>query len=352
MFLVMALIGRADLSRSDEPQIYGGLYDVTGHLGRSVTIALIASPAGLLLISVTRLLIISNYDPTTASAIVASGGYIDTLLGTTIPLIPIFLPYVALVLFFFNRVILGILALLTAVLISPAALTRTSILRLVQRDWNRIIDASAPIQALMIATAIALTCLLLVELFRFNDFFKTVAVLVSIIAIPIVVRVYPFPIGNQFYSELIRQPWLPADTITLRSGQEFTGYILSDEPSRVVVLSETTRTVIYFPPSDVVGVHLCQMGQASSARPLVTLIPAGTPRSPRTSPCQPASVVPATSRSNSPMRPAASPVRNGPQVGHADVVPSPATDPPTPSPAASPPAPSRAASQAGRRRAG
>lgn len=282
----MALIGRADLSRADEPQIYGGLTDVTGRLSRSATIALIASPVGLLLISVARLLIISNYDTTTASAIVSSGGYVDTLLGTTIPLIPVFLPYIALALLYFNRVILGILSLGTALIISPTALTRASIVQLLQRDWNRILHASGGMQVFMVVMAGVLLCLLIVELLRLNDFFKSLAVVVSIAAIPVFASIYPFPIGSQFYAELIRQPWLAANTITLRSGQQFTGYVLSDDPSSVTVLSEATRTVLYYPPGEIVKMHLCHMGPASSARPLFTLAPAATTRFVPTPECQ------------------------------------------------------------------
>jgi len=291
----VALIGRADLSRADEPQIYGGLTDVTGRLSRSATIALIASPVGLLLISVARVLIISNYDTTTASAIVSSGGYVDTLLGTTIPLIPVFLPYAALALLYFNRVILGVLSLGTALIISPTALTKVSIVHLLQRDWNRIQHASGGMQALIAAMATVLLCLLIFELLRLNDFFKSLAVVVSIVAIPIFVTIYPFPIGSQFYSELIRQPWLPANTITLRSGQEFTGYILSDEPSSVAVLSEATRTVSYYSPGDIVKMHLCHMGLASSARPLFTVAPAATTRLVPTPECRQASAAQAAS---------------------------------------------------------
>jgi hypothetical protein len=274
----MALLGRSDLSRADEPQIYGGLTDVTGRLSRSATIALIASPVGLLLISVARLLIISNYDTTTASAIVSSGGYVDTLLGTTIPLIPIFLPYIALALLYFNRVILGILALGIALIISPTALTRASIIDLLKRDWNRLQHASPGLQGFLAVMAFILLGLLIFELLRLNDFFKTLAVVFAIVAIPVFVSIYPFPLGSQFYSELVRQPWLPANAITLRSGQEFTGYILSDDPSSVAVLSETTRTVTYYPPGEIVKMHLCHIGQTSSARPLFTLAPAASSR--------------------------------------------------------------------------
>jgi hypothetical protein len=80
------------------------------------------SPIGLLLISATRLLIISDYNTTTATTIAASGGYVDTVLGTVMPLVPIFLPYLALALLLFKRFILSALAFGAALLVSPTRL--------------------------------------------------------------------------------------------------------------------------------------------------------------------------------------------------------------------------------------
>src|SRR5215469_4076908 len=84
--------------------------DVTRRLSRSATIALLVSPAGILIISIIRVLIVADYNTTTALAIASSGGYVNTLFGTIIPLVPIFLPYVALGLLFSDRVILAIAA--------------------------------------------------------------------------------------------------------------------------------------------------------------------------------------------------------------------------------------------------
>ena len=61
------------------------LQAVADRLSRSATIALLVSPIGLLFVSAARLLIISDYNPATASAIVSSGGYVDALLGTVPP---------------------------------------------------------------------------------------------------------------------------------------------------------------------------------------------------------------------------------------------------------------------------
>src|ERR1700690_1266961 len=104
--------------------------DLPRRLSRSTTIALILSPVGILLISTTRLLIISNYSTSTATSIVSSGGYVNTLLGTIIPLVPIFMPYLGMVLLFLRRVIPGVLALVASIFISPITLSRNGALRL------------------------------------------------------------------------------------------------------------------------------------------------------------------------------------------------------------------------------
>jgi hypothetical protein len=65
---------------------------VADRLGRSATIALLVSPIGVLFVSAARLLIISDYNPATASGVVSSGGYVDALLGMVLPLIPLVVP--------------------------------------------------------------------------------------------------------------------------------------------------------------------------------------------------------------------------------------------------------------------
>lgn len=60
------------LGRAWQP--YRGAYDIPGRLRRSATLAVIVSPIGLIVISVIRLLIVADYNPDTALAIVSSGG--------------------------------------------------------------------------------------------------------------------------------------------------------------------------------------------------------------------------------------------------------------------------------------
>jgi len=241
-------------------------------LSRSATIALLLSPVGLLIISVARLLIVSNYNPATALAIASSGGYADTLLGTVIPLVPIIMPYLALVFLFFNRVILAILAFVATVFVSPVAVSRPAVRGIVQRDWHFIRHAPTAIIIIMIALAVLVILLLAVELLGlgFNIFMRTLASIACIAFIPLVSQLYSFSLAPNYYTELIRQPWLPAETITLVSGQSFTGYVLSDDGDWLVALRNDNRAVYYYLGADVIKRQICQLNSARQSQPLIT----------------------------------------------------------------------------------
>lgn len=267
---------------------------IADRLSRSATIALLLSPVGLLLISVTRLLIISDYNPTTASAIVSSSGYVNTLLGTIIPLVPIIMPYLALILLFFNRVIIGALALLATAFISPTTVTWSATASLAANDWHQIVHGHGIVTAVIVLLAVAVALLLFIELFgiSFNSFMRTIATMISIVLIPAVAQLYPLPIKNTFYAQLIRQPWLPAETITLSSGGKFIGYVLSDSGTWIEVLKDGTRTIYYYLPSDIAKRQVCQTEHAQPTHPLITLTPAGTTVGLPTPTCQITSAMP------------------------------------------------------------
>jgi hypothetical protein len=265
------------------------LQSLADRVTRSSTLALLLSPVGILLVSVARLLIISDYNPVTASAIVSSGGYVDALLGTIIPLVPVILPYIALVLLFFNRVIPGILALLAAGFVSPMTMNRSAALNLLLKDLHQVTHPRPPLAVVMILVAVFVFLLLLIELLTigFSVFARTIATIVCILLIPVIGRLYQFPFNNQFYTQLVRQPWLPAETITMSSGARFTGYVLADDGAWVVVLMEDNRTVAYYSSTDITGRQVCQIGAALPMKPLITLTPPGEKPSTLTRPCQP-----------------------------------------------------------------
>ena len=107
------------------------------------SIALILSPVGLLLISAARLIIVSNFNTTTAVTIASSGGFVNTLLGTVIPLVPIFMPYLALLLLLFRRFLLSVMTFVFAAFISPTSITFSEGFHLADAGWNRIVTAVA-----------------------------------------------------------------------------------------------------------------------------------------------------------------------------------------------------------------
>ena len=103
------------------------------------SIALILSPIGVLLISAARLIIVANFNTTTAVTIASSGGFLNTLLGTVIPLVPVFMPYFALLLLLTRHFLLSILAIAFAAFITPTSITLTDALNLVQADWYNLV---------------------------------------------------------------------------------------------------------------------------------------------------------------------------------------------------------------------
>ena len=246
-------------------------------LSRSVTIALLLSPIGLLFIAVIRVLIVSDYNTVTASAMVSSGGYVNTLLGTIIPVLPLFLPYLALVLLFFNRVILAILAILATAFISPVAAGRSAAANFAEKDLSHIFNAPIPVLVIMGLLAAIVTVLLLAVLLglNFTSSARTMATIACIALIPFVSQSYPLPVGKNFYTDLIRQPWLPAETITFTSGQTIVGYVLADSGTTLTVLMDDNRAIYYYPETTVASRQVCRIGQAGQMQPLIVIRLAG-----------------------------------------------------------------------------
>jgi hypothetical protein len=245
------------------------------NIRRSSTMALLLSPVGILIIAAARLLIIANYHMNSALAILASAGYVNTLLGTVFPLIPAFLPYLGLVLLYLNRVVASLLTFLATVLISPATMSRASAQALLLHDWQMAIGGDFWRHALLIALALpaaifAMLALLGVGLQSATRAVGTVAI---ILLLPVIVRLYPAPLTAGFYTEIVRQPWLPAEALTLTSHQTVIAYKLDDSDGVwIEVLRADDRSVVYYKMADIAGRQLCQVATISSMRPVLTLV--------------------------------------------------------------------------------
>ena len=313
------------------------------------TITLLVSPIGLLVISATRLLVISNYSTTTAAAVASSGGYVNTILGTLIPLVPLFLPYLALLFLLFRKPALSLLTFIAAIFVSPTRLAPlTSLgsltsLRVLGSYWNGFeLFSTHHIEQIVISALV----LFIITLFAYNekvnpgltqetriailragksiresirelskktefsekelknwasggraiDFTGIAsAALATAILLPYTSYVYPVPRLFVYYENLLRQPWIPPEHITLGSGGFVVGYPLSISDGWATILVEQSRTIKYVPASDVQGRFVCQISSerqsATIASALVSLSRTRAPQVPTCgSPSSPSSL--------------------------------------------------------------
>jgi hypothetical protein len=256
------------------------MFDVIRSIRSSTTIALVLSPVGVLIIAVTRLLIVSDYNPATASAIVTSTGYVNALLGTVIPLVPIFLPYVGLTLLFSRRFTLGVLALLVAALISPAIVGKAGGLGLAERDWDQIwswVHSSVGISVgLGVLAVLTLVSLIALTGFGMGAVARSAGVILSLPVAVYVLRIFPFPFTDTYYTELIRQPWLPAQSVSYPGHGTVVGYSLSGDGESMEFLQDDDRRIIFIPETAITSEQICQITRVAAVRPLITLAPSIT----------------------------------------------------------------------------
>jgi hypothetical protein len=154
------------------------------------SIALILSPVGLLLISAGRLIIVANFNTTTAVTIASSGGFVNTLLGTVIPLVPVFMPYLALLLLLFRRFLLSIMTFIFAAFISPTSITAAQGLGVAEAYWNRTVTVFHSDRA--IALVILIVIFIVVWIYN-RSFVEGLSIIVVMVAALTLVIAIPNP---------------------------------------------------------------------------------------------------------------------------------------------------------------
>lgn len=241
--------------------------------------ALALSPLVVLLASGTRLIIIGNYDTTTATTMAASGGLGQTILGTVVPLLPAFLPAALVFLAVFRQWGLLLFAAGATAFLSPAYATarqgwdqaypifRVAVDHAWHLQWHALWHDSrllvwcaalgagfafwdhllwrnptAPVNAIVVAGICALTLLFIQHVYRVSTDLDTI-------------------------SETLRRPWLPAEKIELKSGEPRVVYILSTDKEWHTVLSDSTRTISYIRVGDVTNRTVCRAGTLPPAVP-------------------------------------------------------------------------------------
>jgi hypothetical protein len=257
------------------------------------TKALLLSPAVVLFASAVRLLIISNYDTTTATTIAANGGVVGTLLGTLVPLLPPFLPFLVGALILVRRWALAVLSCLAAGLVSPAytdlgsSWTESQVLirdtwRLLQGgEWNALL---AYYRWAGVAACVG-GIIALVDpparvsqandrlLDRVNWGWTEVALLlwfgimrlafvvgmaiVSLFAFLFLHSIYHIPRDLDTLSAVIRRPWLPLEEITVDGKNKYVGYTITTKDGWQIVLNSDSRTISYIKAGAVSSRKVC-----------------------------------------------------------------------------------------------
>ncbi len=156
-------------------------------------LTLLLSPLGLVLISAGRLLIISNYNTTTATTIASTGGYINTLLGSIVPLVPIFIPYVALLLLLFRQFMLSALTFVFAAFIAPTSLTLPISRQLGAEDTYQVLDRIDTNQE---TTLILALLVLIIAYLYFRSFVEALA---TLLVVTVAAGVLSAPIIQDLY---------------------------------------------------------------------------------------------------------------------------------------------------------
>jgi len=128
----------------------------------------------------------------------------------------------------------------------------------------------------LLAFVVAILLLVVLLGLSFTSCVRTMATIACIALIPFVSQSYPLPVGKNFYADLVRQPWLPAEMITFTSGQIIVGYVLADSGTTLTVLMDDNRAIYYYPETTVTSRQVCEIGQAGQMQPLIVIRPAGT----------------------------------------------------------------------------
>jgi hypothetical protein len=249
-------------------------FDPIWRLQRSATLALVLSPVGVLIIAAARLLIVAGYNPATASAIVASDGYVNTLLGSVLPVVPLLMPYVALVLLFFRRTLPGLLALGIAALVSPARYGRAAALATASHDSHQLVSLTGRNLWILVCIGVVIVLLVALQTDGLYASARTVGTFAAIALTIYVVHVFPLQASGNYYGNLLALPWMPAEKVTFTTGPPVVGYVLADSDLSLEVLVNSSRSVKFYRNDLVTGEQVCRLGAQMSGKPLVTLIPA------------------------------------------------------------------------------
>ncbi len=238
-----------------------------------INLILILSSIAITIISVTRLLIVSNYQAPIAIALSYSSGTVNTLTGTLLPLVPALLPIATQLLSIctFGAMMFGpkmrlhlfvvtVTAFIATIFVAPAKVSIQDILQ-----GSPGIVRSFGLWVLMILFAIFVVVVFIDLRTRVTEFAigsAFIAMLVVIIvAVPTVASYsLPLPSEIQRIPDVLRRVWLPAELIGTKNGSVRVGYVLKTDASWTTIFWDSDRSIVIARNSDITSREICRIG--------------------------------------------------------------------------------------------
>lgn len=285
---------------------------VSGRLAHSLTVlaqTVTLSAVLITVVTVARLLIVSNYQVPTASAVAQTLGPVPTLTGSILPIFGAVLPLCAMLLVALTAVapfLLGLgstarlmfaatLTALATMTVTPTAVTMEEAIRNLQATGSVVLTVVSWGDYLPVGLAAAV--IFIVGLVRSETVagFSFVRYLVLTVIGTTVVSVfalvaydaYPPAIRIGDIPQALGRMWLPAERIAVTNRQVRVGYVLSSTEVWTTVLWEDDRTIGLLPSDQVAARSVCRLGPVDEL-PLISR----AERPPTIASCLPTPTVP------------------------------------------------------------
>lgn len=259
---------------------------INHHVWNAKKTAIVLTPGFAFIAAAFRLLIISNYQTTTAVAIAATSGAVSTLIGTLVPLVQFFLPasmWVLLGVVFFYRgddrqmrkrsAFLALLALGGSLIVTPTKASWDDILSEVSRLPTYLPDGW--LTAVIVLASVILVIGIIAAVVAREPGHLGVSALITVavsigeglllLALGIFVVfnfVYPFAPPIESIPSRARAMWLPAETVSFKSpGGTVVGYVLAAGDKWTSILRDSDRTILVVHTDEVQTRQVCRIGQ-------------------------------------------------------------------------------------------
>jgi hypothetical protein len=226
---------------------------------RSRWLYLLLSPVGLLLLSAFRLIIIARFNTTTAITVATSGGYVNTIVGSIIPLIPLLVPYLAIVLLISRYYVLSAIAFAFAIFITPSQLRLPVTEHFARIDESELITrlSSDKLTTFIIAAVIVLAVWALTR--SFVEAISALAIAATTAALLYIAVTFPSGLTGHLRSAVVTESrmisfaranphWALVVLVTFAIIVAFTARAGESWPARVItVLISVAVAIVLFP---------------------------------------------------------------------------------------------------------